>query len=255
MTDELKFPDTPKPKSLAQFPPTDWPLIRVACGSGSVESRQALESLTCTYLPALYAYLRVAVGLGPQDADDLAVTLAADLPRFVGEMISRQGTPGLSFRNFLRRCAKNYALNWIEQERTLKRGGKAEPISLSEMEEPSSSSAVWQEAELSFDQEWAAAVVREAKAGLAAEYHRGNKTAEHDTYLPWLISDSPNGEHARLAASQGITEAYSRKKLERLREAFGEQVRATVRSTLSDPAELEAELRHLVCVWAATRAG
>jgi DNA-directed RNA polymerase specialized sigma24 family protein len=242
-----------RPHTGAQFPPTQWSLVLGAFAEGRQPDSATLNGLIGSYLGPIYACFRHQFRLTPHDADDLASEFAAKLPDILRAAVRRPPSPQARLRTFIRACAHNFALGWIRKSKAQKQGGGAVHVSYEEiagwLAESGTGIAVPPEAEVSFDRAWADALFAQANAALAAEYRRAGKTSELEAYLPWLTADPPDGEYKRLAANLGITYDNSRKKLSRLRAAFGQCVQRAVLPTLSDPANMREELEHLQQVW------
>jgi RNA polymerase sigma-70 factor (ECF subfamily) len=109
------------------FDTTRWSLVLAAAGNDSQAAREALSSLCQTYWYPLYAYLRRR-GLDPEDARDLT-------QGFLASLIERHDFEGVRqdhgrFRAFLLASLKHYLFNWSARERTKKRGGDRQIVTL-----------------------------------------------------------------------------------------------------------------------------
>ncbi|HAB16110.1 MAG TPA: hypothetical protein PLX89_01595 [Verrucomicrobiota bacterium] len=254
MADTAHQPESSiRPHTGAQFAPTQWSLVLVARDAGHSGQREALERLANAYLPPIYGFLRRALGLPPQDAEDLGQEFLAGLLATPETKLAKLAAEHGRFRDFLKAGTRNFTLNWLRDRKVPKRGGGKEIVSLEAIVEAGGDALVPQvpaEAEAWFDREWAASAVAQARARLEDEFRRGGQLTEFTALSRWLTAEPPDGAHADLARQLGFTEQNSRKKLQRLRETFAVELRRLVRETLSDPADLDAELNHLATAYA-----
>jgi RNA polymerase sigma-70 factor (ECF subfamily) len=245
--------------SRAEFPDTEWFLILSPATEAGDLAMEAQERLCRAYLAPVYSYFRVALRLPVQDAEDLALAFIGRLGSLVAHLAARETPKEVRFRDFLRRCARNFASGYLERATAKKRGGGCDCISFEEhaavIEENGGFESAFREAELIFDREWASTLVARAKSALASDYDRRGEGTEYSAYVDFLIVPPPDGSHAELAARWGMTPAASRKKLERLRSRFRLHLRGLVARTLRDPSETDTELRYLIRVWFANGSG
>lgn len=149
------------------------------------------------------------------------------------------------FRNYLLGAVKHFLSEQRRVAATEKRGGGVvhEPLD-GEMADASSGPD-----EAMFDRAWALALIGWALGELEKEMAAAGKEAQFATLKPWLDgnADTPQAE---AAAALGLSGTAIKVAIHRLRERFRAKVRAEVAATLHDPAELDAELRHLVAALA-----
>lgn len=241
------------PHTGAQFAPTQWSIVLVARDAGHIGQREALERLANAYLAPIYGFLRRALRLPPQDAEDLGQEFLAGLLATPETKLAKLAAEHGLFRDFLKAGLRKFTLNWLRDRNASKRGGGKDIVSLEAIVESGGDALMPQvpaEAEAWFDREWAASAVAQARARLEDEFRRGGKLAEFNALSRWLAAEPPDGTHADLARQLGFTEETSRKKLQRLRETFAVELRRIVRETLRDPADLDAELKHLSTAYA-----
>ncbi len=111
----------------AEFPATKWSVIIRATAVPSPISRDALEDLCRLYWPPLYAFLRRS-GQTPHEAQDL-------VQGYLARLLEREDLATVSpdkgrFRSYLLAGLRNFLVSEGRQAGTLKRGGRAEIISL-----------------------------------------------------------------------------------------------------------------------------
>ena len=98
--------------------------------------------------------------------------------------------------------------------------------------------------EAAYDRDWALAVLARTRADLAAEEHAAGRGAAHDVLAPWLAAADAPG--AALATALDLSPGAARVALHRLRARWRTLLRAHIRDTVADEAEVDDELRHLV---------
>ncbi len=96
-----------------------------------------------------------------------------------------------------------------------------------------------------FDREWALETIAGALQVLREEMAEAGKSEQFDALKGSLTGedDSPREETAgRLGMSEGAVKVA----VHRLRQRYRELLRAEIAETVSDPADVDAEMRHLV---------
>lgn len=221
---------------------TRWSVVLAA----GADSADALASLCESYWFPLYAFLRRS-GHDADEASDLVQGFFAGL--LERKDLARVDPARGRFRSFLLVSLKNHVANQRYRARAQKRGGGHAPLSLDARDaearlalDPTDR----RPAEKSFEREWALALLDRAMARLAAEQARAEKSAVFEA-LRARLSGSDDGDEPQpeLARRLGITDNALRVALHRLRRRYGELVRDEIAQTVSDPADVERELRDL----------
>ena len=135
------------------FQPTAWTVI---LDNGN---REALEQLCKTYWPPIYSFLRRS-GHPPENAKDLTQGFFVHL--LAKERLKKVHPAKGKFRSFLLACLNNYVRNEWDKERSQKRGGGVEVVSIdvSETEQRYGVSPVdTQDPAKMFEQRWARALL------------------------------------------------------------------------------------------------
>jgi RNA polymerase sigma-70 factor (ECF subfamily) len=232
-----------------QFASTRWTVV-LAAGASNVSSARALDALgeLCRiYWRPLYLFLR-RKGLGAEDAQDLTQGFFAELIR--DRSYLRADREKGRFRSFLLGALKHFVADARDREQAQKRGGGKirEPFdeaTISEAENQVARNERWQ-ADRVYDREWAETLLRQALARLAQECAFAGKATLFEALKSRL---SPDCEEAilynELSARVGRPAATLRKDAERLRARYGEILREEVCGTVTDPAEVDEELRYL----------
>jgi RNA polymerase sigma-70 factor (ECF subfamily) len=96
-----------------------------------------------------------------------------------------------------------------------------------------------------YDQRWAWTVLEQARDQLRDDYARGGRGDLFGALEPLLSSDAGGRSRAELASELGIGLGALDVAVHRLRRRYGECIRAIIAETVSDPEEVDAEIRHL----------
>ena len=226
------------------FATTRWSLVLAAADQHrSGDARDALASLCETYWYPLYAFLR-ARGHAPADAEDIT---QAFFTMLLEKQIIRHADPSRGrFRAFLLTSLKNFSANAHDRESALKRGGGVTMLSLQFdtaegrfSREPSTDESP----ERTFDRRWALTLLDQVMSRLRAG--ASHSPEQFDALKPYLTGDEPQLSYAHTATALGLSEGAVKVAVHRLRKKFREIVRDEIAQTVSSPAEIEDELRHL----------
>ena len=209
-------------------------------------ARQALSGFCEVYWPPLYSFLRHR-GFSSADAQDLVQGFFAHL--LEQNTLTRADQQKGRLRTFLLGSLQNFLYNQYDRARALKRGGGHEIVSIEE-HLPEAEAAMMATAHLSdaacYDLVWASTIVKRAWDSLQNAFVAEGKAEWLEVLRPFVAGGSitpPNQEEA--AARLGVPIATLRTWLSRLRQRYRESLRSEVASTVSDPADIDHELRHL----------
>jgi len=237
------------------FRTTRWSVVSAAgrwrAGAGGDEARAALGELIEAYWPPLYAYARRR-GAGPEAAADSVQGFFARLVEKGGLAAENDGRG--RFRAFVLRAFQHHCANEHARSHAQKRGGGHAPISLEagSLEREERAVHEWKELgstetpERSFERRWALQVMQRALARLGLEQDRAGRGELFALLRPHLAPGGEPPSHAEVAALVGTSEGAVKVALHRLRRRYGELVREEVAGTLTDPAEVDAELGDLL---------
>jgi RNA polymerase sigma factor (sigma-70 family) len=228
------------------FETTRWSLV-VAAGSGdSSAARAALATLCETYWYPLYAYVRRR-GTSPDDARDLT-------QGFLMSLLERRNFEHLRqhrgrFRAFLLASLQHFLANDAARRRAQKRGGGAAilPLAFDEAEsrylvEPAESTTP----ETLYERRWALTVIDRVLDDLRSEWHADGRAAEFVELKSCLLGVNPPGGYAAIAARLGTTEGAVKTAVHRLRRKFQKALRNDIAETVSNPEDVDDEIRYLV---------
>ncbi len=243
MTTPQSTPATTAPGDI--FATTRWTVVLAAGRSSTPQAAVALEELCRTYWYPLYAYVR-RQGHTKEDAEDLVQGFFARFlaKNYLASLSAERGR----FRAFLLASLKHFLANEWDKSQRQKRGGGAAHLSLdwqtadtrfqvAATNEPSPDQA--------FDREWALALLERVITRLRDECAADGKAASFDRLKPFLTVDRDAVPYAQAAAELGLAEGAVRVAVHRLRRRYRELLRDEIAQTLSDPAQVDEELRAL----------
>ena len=208
--------------------------------------QRALSGFCEAYWPPLYTFLRHR-GHPSADAQDLVQSFFVHL--LEQNTLSRADRQKGRLRTFLLGSLENFLYNEYDRARALKRGGGRQILSI-EQHLPEAEAAMLATVHLSdaasYDLAWASNIVSRAWKNLQDQFEAEGKVEWLEELRPFVAGGGmrpPSQEEA--AARLGVPIATLRTWLSRLRHRFRESLRAEVGSTVSDPADIDGELRHL----------
>ena len=221
--------------------------------AGQDDSRQAataLEQLCRTYWYPLYAFVR-REGHSPEEAADLTQEFFSRL--LADNSLSRVSPSKGKFRSFLLAAMKHLLANEWHRSQAQKRGGGAAHFSLDalaaedryQLDPPDEATP-----ETIFDRRWAEALVDAVTARLQSEFASTGMTERFEALKVFLLADEEPASYAQTAAKLGLTESAVKSAIHRMRQRYGELLRAEIANTVTSPQEMEEELRHFVAVLA-----
>lgn len=247
---------TPENSTHATGPPRDyfattrWTVVLAAGSRSAPQADVALEELCRTYWFPLYAYVR-RHGHSREDAEDLTQSFFA---RFLQKnyLEKLRGEHG-RFRAFLLASLKHFLANEWDRARRQKRGGGVPPLSLD-----------WQDADSRYqidpadhlspdkiyDRAWAVTLLERVIGRLREEHAAEGKAWLFEGLKPFLMMGRSDMPHAQAAAGLAMTEGAVRVAVHRLRRRYRELLREEIGQTLSDPAQVEEEMRALLSAFA-----
>ena len=231
------------------FPNTRWSLVLAARQSFSPESAGALEAICRAYWYPLYAYVRRA-GQSREDAQDLIQEFFCRLlqKRWLESANPEKG----KLRTFLIVALKNFMSKEWRRASAQKRGGGQAPLQLDTAfaESRFAADTVTLAPDQTFDQQWAMTLLDITVTRLQAEFANSGKSSDFNILKNCLMADRGAIDYAALARQLGGNESTARVMVHRLRKRFREIYREEISQTLTDGADLDAELRHLAAALA-----
>jgi len=213
--------------------------------NSSEQSHEALATLCRAYWFPLYAFLR-RQGKSPSDAEDL--TQGFMLHLVTQETLSRVQREKGKFRSFLLGSLQYYLANERDKQQAQKRGGTAKFVELdgehaedrylTELADNLDPAKV-------YERRWAMTLLERVLTKLEAEFTEPGRRERFQELQVFLLGDPRSLPYAEVAKRLGIREGAVKVAVLRLRQRFGELLRAEIASTVATPEEVEEELRHL----------
>jgi RNA polymerase sigma-70 factor (ECF subfamily) len=228
------------------FVTTQWTRVLEARGN-SPEAKAALSDLCAAYYNPVFAFIR-------RSAPDEET--ARDLTQeFFARLLARHGIDSVDpqrgrFRSYLLGAVEHFLGDMREHDHRLKRGD-GQPLQSIEpgtdtspglqLPDPNAPSP-----EREFDHKWALALLDRALAALARDHEASGKADHFQALKPWLTGDTENISQAEAAARLGVNEGAVKVAIHRLRRRFREVIKDEIGQTVSDPAQVDAELHYLL---------
>lgn len=225
------------------FHPTRWSLVARSGADDRATAQKALGELCELYWFPLYAFVR-RQNHREADAQDLVQS-------FCAQLLERGGLAGAdrdagAFRHYLLGALRHFLDNQHRAERAAKRGGLVQSWSLDQAEARYLAEPVqtWSPERL-FERSWAQALLDRATERLREEYVARGRQALLRELEPALLATDDALRHQDVAQRLSTTEGAIKVALHRLRTRMRELIRDEVLQTVSDPAAVDEELRHL----------
>lgn len=230
------------------FHTTRWSLVAragewKADATQQPQARAALEELVKAYWPPLYAFARTR-GASSADAADLVQGFFARAVE-KGGLVPRERRA--RFRAFLLAAFQHHAANEHQRARAQKRGGDAitlDSATLGALEE--TAPAAGDTPERAFERRYAQQVLARTLEALRTEQQRADKGAHFEHLVAHLTGDDEATPYAVMALELGTSAGALKVAVHRLRRRYGELLREELAGTLSDPAEIDAEIADLL---------
>jgi RNA polymerase sigma factor (sigma-70 family) len=237
---------TPMSKGTPDFQTTLWSQVLLAARSpDSSNGKKAVAQLCEIYWCPVYAFIR-RQGASLADAEDLTQGFFEQV--LCNGFFTRADPDRGRFRNFLLNAVRNYLGDQHDRQKTQRRGGSAEKISIN-MELAES----WLSADPSptidpirvFDRLWATAVIDHSLRALEKEQASAGKAGHFELLKEFLQRSAAPGEYDAIAGRLGISKGAVSVSVHRLSERLGELVRKNVRDTVVKPEMADEEMKFL----------
>jgi RNA polymerase sigma-70 factor (ECF subfamily) len=239
-------PESEATRFRGNFVTTHWSVVLKAGDGVSPLAAEALEQLCRHYWFPLYVYVR-RQGFMPPEAQDITQGFFHQL---IEKEFLKDVDPGKGrFRSFLLAAIKHYILNQRKHAGRLKRGGDQVmvPFDAGEAEtrfraEPATEST----AERAFDRRWAMTVMELGLQRLGNEFVDAGKEPLFLALKKFVATEAEPGEYGELAPGLGLTKSGVGVAVHRLRQRYGELIRAEIANTVAQPLEVDEEMRYLL---------
>ena len=230
------------------FATTHWSVVLAAGHSAVPGAQDALERLCRAYWYPLYAYVRRR-GQSPEEAQDLTQEFFA---HFLEKQYFKRADPARGqFRAFLLTALKHFLANEWKKAHRQKRGGGQAILSMdTEAAEQRYAAEPVEETnpETIYERRWAVTLLEEVLDLLRQEWITAGKDGLFEELKANLWGGSNSVPYADIARRRGTTETTIKMAAHRLRQRYRELLRTAIAHTVSCPAEVDEELRHLIGV-------
>ena len=230
-----------------RFATTCWTQVMAARGDSS-ECHAALSELCEHYYEPVLAYLRRAGDDRDGLARDLAHDFFADL--LAGGRLNHLERDQGRFRSYLLGALKHFLSHHRARLGALKRGGKANSVSLNETGVEVREGAAMEDVkalppDVWFDQQWARVLLERALTRVESECRAEGKATQFQHLSPWLTGEAEYGDQATLADRAGIPLNTLKSVIHRLRRRFRLAVKAEIARTLANREDIDNEMAAL----------
>jgi RNA polymerase sigma-70 factor (ECF subfamily) len=244
MGDEHEGPPEGRPGA-RRFVTTRWSQVLAAGQAPTQDSREALSRLCELYWYPLYAYVR-RWGYDADQAQDLTQEFFA---RLLEKHYLRAADPSRGrFRSFLLASLKHFLSNERDRAGAAKRGGRTTvlPLELENAEGRYSREPPDLETpETIYERRWALTLLARTLTRLRHEFGAAGKQALFARLEGYLTGDQETLPYADLGVELGMSEGAIKVTVHRLRRRFGALLREEISETVSDPGEVDDEIREL----------
>lgn len=239
----------------AQFRTTRWSAILIAAESQAPGAEEALGNLCRYYWYPLYSFARLW-GYPPHDAQDLAQGFFLSLLK--RRALKRADPARGKFRTFLLTSFRNFLSDESDRAQTLKRGGNREFVSLEAVDaETRSPLAAAQDltAEEIYDARWAMTLLARAARCLEEECAAKGETQKFEVLKCFVGVESSKATptYEEVATALSVSVAAAKTSIHRFRKQYAALVRQEIERTVSDPEEIDEEIRALYAALVAAK--
>lgn len=229
-----------------RFATTQWGMVTAAGDPQAPGGAEALATLLQIYWFPVYAQVRQR-GYSHENAEDLTQAFLGHL--LAGDRIGLADRERGRFRSFLVTSLHHFLANEKAARNAVKRGGRMRFVPYSERE----AEGRWRdlasrelEPDRAFDRHWALVVLELVLTRLRGELVSEGRAAAFEALKPYLTDGQPVLSTAEVGRSLGLSETAVRMAVHRLRQRYRVLIREEIGRTLSDPDQVEDELRALL---------
>lgn len=234
------------------FDTTNWSLVLASMETAPARATDAMERLCKRCWFPVYAAIR-RQGHDSHHAEDLTQNFfefAID-SRLLQRARRERGRERGRFRSYILTSLQNFLHDHHRRVSAVKRGGRhhfaplyettAETILASETLSNGSNGDL-------FDRRWAVTLIHTVMESLRDDFACRDRNEVHDALLPYLTEEPAAGDYERIAAGLSGEPGTLRVAVYRFRHRFGELLRSEVAHTVSDPVDVQEEIRYLLYV-------
>jgi RNA polymerase sigma-70 factor (ECF subfamily) len=233
--------------SAARFDSTRWSIVAAAQSRDTPEGEAALAELCHRYWRPLFSYVR-RCGYSTEDAQDLTQAYFARL--LDRNSLAQADADRGKFRSFLLASLKHFLANEWDRDRTVKRGGGVEFLSIDDVSAlPPAATSL--SPEQVYERACAITLLERSTARLASEFASAGKREIFEALKVFLSGDQAGTHYREIAESLQMSEGAVRVAVHRLRDRFRAIVRTEIAQTVANPADagaIDEEMRYLLTV-------
>jgi len=214
----------------------------------SPEAHAALTRLCQTYWLPIYTFIRKR-GHSPEQAEDLTQEFFGNFleKNYVTKAVRDRGR----FRSFLMTSVENFLHNAHDRSQTRKRGRGNPLLSLDDQNAEScylSEPADETDPAKAFESRWASTVLQTVLHRLRNEFLEDGRSHLFEALSAHLWGEPEPLPYPQIAERFGLTVANVKTTAYRLRQRYRELLREEIAQTVSQPGEIDEEIRHLMRV-------
>src|SRR5881275_65924 len=243
----------------ARFMTTRWSVV-LSCSDSATDEEKAqaaLAELCKVYWRPVFGFI-CRRGHSVPDAQDLTQEFFAKVLK--GRLLQSADRNRGRFRSLLLKALERFLHDEVDKRSARKRGGGLHFVSWDDWmaEAPSHLSIPKQESdnwspERIFDVRWAATVVERALRQLGDECEKRGRRRIFDVLSSCLSAEREDVSYATFARILGLRETAVKSLVHRLRERYRTLLREEVAETVSEPNEIDDELRYLCAALSAAK--
>jgi RNA polymerase sigma-70 factor (ECF subfamily) len=238
-------PEKTVESSSRRFPTTSWSLVSAA-GRHSSGSADALGKLCAAYWLPVYTFIR-RKGYSREESEDLSQAFFTRVLEH-GTLVEARQERG-KFRSFLLASVTHFLANEWDRSQAQKRGGGHTTLSFDfDTGEERYHREPYHELtpEALFERQWAMALLDRVLGRQHEEHAARGQAAQFNLLKVFLTGDQDRGSYHQLAENLGMSDAAVRTAVHRLRRRYSKLLREEIAATVTDPAEVDAEIRFLI---------
>ena len=234
------------PPRAGRFATTRWSVVLAAGQKSNARSAEALASLCEMYWYPVYAFIR-RQGYHADEGADLTQEFFTRVieKNYLHDVDQSRGR----FRSFLCASIRHFLSNERDRARTLRRGGNQPVISLDVQtadERYHLEPRDYLTPEKLFDRRWALTLLERVLVRLRDEHSSVGKAELFDQLKGFLTGDAEAVPYRDVAKTLEMTEGAVRVAVHRLRREFRDMLIQEIAETVSDPADINAEIEYLL---------
>ena len=239
---------TASAEGVHMFQTTQWSVVQSAGDMTSPDAQAALTCLCQAYWLPIYTFIRKR-GHSPEQAEDLVQDFFGNFleKNYVAKAVRDRGR----FRSFLMTSVENFLHNVHAQNQAQKRGGGIPLLSLhSQNAEACYLSEPTDEADpaKAFEQRWASTVLQTVVQRLRNEFVASGRSGLFEALHAHLWGEAHSIPYPQVAQQFGLTIANVKTTAYRLRLRYRQLLREEIAQTVSQPGEIDEEIRYLMKV-------